>query len=112
MTAEIRSITPPISPEPITHNDTTPVYFQEVWAENCLRVVQFLSQGFGNNLSEGVVLFELGDMISKIYAPRCDMTEWQWEQLTRDFSQQNWKSPHWLEQLRQKVYFKYEKRRW
>ena len=112
MTAEIRSITPPISPEPITHNDPTPVYFQEVWAENCLRVVQFLSQGFGNNLSEGVVLFELGDMISKIYAPRCDMTEWQWEQLTRDFSQPNWKSPHWLEQLRQKVYFKYEKRRW
>ena len=112
MTAEIRSITPPISPEPITHDDTTPAYFQKAWAENRSRVVQFLSQGFGNKLSEGVVLFELGDMISKIYAPRCNMTEWQWQQLTRDFSQRNWKSPHWLEQLRQKVYFKYEKRRW
>ena len=112
MTAEIRSINPPISPEPITHNNATPAYFQKAWAENRLRVVQFLSQGFGNNLSEGVVLFELGNMISKIYAPRCNMTEWQWEQLTRDFSQQNWESPHWLEQLRQKVYFKYEKRLW
>ena len=111
MTAEIRSINPPISPEPITHDDITPDYFKKVWAENRSRVLEFLSQEVGNNLSDGVILFELGEMISKIYAPRCDMTEWQWQQLTRDFSQRNWKSPHWLAQLRQKVYFKYEKRR-
>lgn len=112
MTAEIRSINPPIPPEPITHNDVTPDYFQKAWAKNRSRVIEFLSQGFSNNLSEGVVLSELGDMISKIYAPRCEMTEWQWQRLARDFSQRNWRSPHWLEQLRQKVYFKYEKRRW
>ena len=112
MTAEIRSINPQISPEPITHNDVTPAYFQEAWAENRSRVLEFLSQGFGNNLSDGVILFELGEMISKIYAPRCDMTEWQWKSLVRDLRQRNWKSPHWLEQLRQKIFFKYEKRRW
>ena len=112
MTAEIRSITPPISPEPITHNNVTPDYFQKAWTKNRSRVIQFLSQGFDNNLSEGVVLFELGDIISKIYAPRSEMTDWQWQRLTRDFSQSNWKSPHWLEQLRQKIYFKYEKSRW
>ncbi len=112
MTAEICSITPPISPEPITHDDTTPAYFQKAWAENRSRVIDFLSQGFGDNLSEGVILFEFGDMISKIYALRCDMTEWQWERLTKDLKQRNWKSSHWLEQLRQKIFFKYEERRW
>ena len=112
MTAKNRSINPPISPEPITHDDITPDYFQKAWAENRSRVIEFLSQGFGDNLSDSIILFELGDMISKIYAPRRDMTEWQWQQLTRDFSQPNYKFPHWLDQLRQKVYFKYEKRRW
>ena len=112
MTAEIRSINPPISPEPITHNDVTPDYFQMAWAKNRSRVVHFLSQGFGNKLSEGLILEELGDMISEIYACRQDMTEWQWQSLTRDLRQRNWKSPHWLEQLRQRIWFKYEKRRW
>ena len=112
MTAEIRSINPPIPPEPITHDAITPKNFQQAWTENRSRVIQFLSQGFGNNLSEGIVLSELGYYISVIYAPRCDMTEWQWQRLARDFSQRNWKSPHWLEQLRQKIWFKYEKRRW
>ena len=112
MTAEIRSINPPISPEPITHNDVTPDYFREAWVENRSRVLEFLSQEVNDNLSDGVILFELGEMISKIYAPRCDMTEWQWKSLTKDFSQSNWKSSHWLEQLRQKIYFKYEEKRW
>ena len=112
MTAEVRSISPPISPEPITHDAITPKAFSETWTENRDRVITFLSQGFGNNLSEGIVLEELGYYISVIYAPRCDMTEWQWRNLTRDLKQSNWKSPHWLEQLRQKIYFKYEEKRW
>ena len=112
MTAEIRSINPPISPEPITHNDATPDYFQEAWVENRSRVLEFLSQEVGSNLSDGVILFELGEMISKIYALRRDMTEWQWQQFTRDFSQRKWKSSHWLEQLHQKIFFKYEEKRW
>ena len=112
MTAEIHSINPPISPEPITHDNITPAYFQEAWAENRSRVLDFLSKGFNGKLSDSVILFELGEMISKIYAPRCDMTEWQWQQLTRDFSQRKWKSSHWLEQLRQKIFFKYEEKRW
>ena len=112
MTAENRSITPPISPEPITHNGITPDYFKKAWAENRSRVVQFLLQDFGNKLSEGLILKELGDMISKTYARRQDMTEWQWQSLTRDLRQRNWKSPHWLEQLRQRIWFKFEERRW
>ena len=111
MTAEFRSIRPPISPEPITHDSVTPKAFSDIWVENRSRVIQFLSQGFSNNLSEGIVLEELGYYISVIYAPRRDMTEWQWKSLTKDFSQSNWKSPHWLEALRQKIWFKYEKRR-
>ena len=112
MATEIRSITPPISPEPITHNDVTPDYFQKAWVENRSRVIQFLSQDFGNKLSEGLILKELGDMISKTYARRQEMTEWQWQSLTRDLRQRNWKSPHWLEQLRQRIWFKFEERRW
>lgn len=54
MTAEIRSINPPISPEPITHDNVTPAYFQKTWAENRSRVLEFLSQGFGDNISETV----------------------------------------------------------
>ena len=84
MTAEVRSISPPISPEPITHDAITPKDFQQAWTENRSRVIQFLSQGFGNNLSEGIVLQELGYYISVIYAPRCDMTESQWKSLTKD----------------------------
>lgn len=112
MTAETCSINPPIPREPITHDTITPKDFQQSWAENRSRVIQFLSQGFGDNLSEGIVLQELGYYISVIYAPRGDMTEWQWKSLTKDFSQSNWKSPHWLEALRQKIWFKYEEKRW
>ena len=78
MTAEVRNISPPIPPEPITHDAVTPKSFSDTWAENKSRVIQFLSQGFDNSLSDGIILSELGDMISKIYASHEDMTEWQW----------------------------------
>ena len=57
MTAEIRSINPPIPPEPITHDNITQDYFQEAWAENRLRVLDFLSQGFNDNLIENFLAF-------------------------------------------------------
>ena len=39
MKAEIRSISPTISPEPITHDAITPKAFSETWAENRSRVI-------------------------------------------------------------------------
>ena len=53
MTAEIHSINPPISPEPIAHDNVTPAYFQEAWAENSSQVLEFLYRGFNGNLSNG-----------------------------------------------------------
>lgn len=32
-----------------------------------------------------------------------------WKSLVRDLRQRNWKSPHWLEQLRQKIFFSMRK---
>ncbi|MXV74476.1 hypothetical protein F4Z99_09375 [Candidatus Poribacteria bacterium] len=51
-------------------------------------------------------------MITNIYAHRQKTSGWQWQSFARDLRQRNWKSPHWLKQLRQRIWFKYEERCW
>ena len=58
------SITPnPPKPEPVLPA------FSRVWTANRTRLLVYLSDGFHNNLSDGVLLHELGTAIETQYAP-------------------------------------------
>ena len=102
-------IVPPTAPAPITPKPQ-PVLpaFQDAWAANRQRVIGFLADGFGGDLSNGSALHELGDAITAEYAPRKKMTADQWRALTADLLQDTWETGHWLHTLKKHIHQKYE----
>ena len=98
------AITP--NPKPVL-----PAY-NKAWNDNCQRVIDFLSYGFQGNISEGIVLFELGEAITKQYTPRKKMTPDQWRDLTADLQLSTWGYSHWIKALRTHIWRKFEDRRY
>ena len=107
-------------PATITPNPLTPAEqgravlqaFNTAWKENRQRVIDFLSDGFHGNLSEGVVLKAFADAITEQYAPRPAMKVEQWKALTADLQQKKWTWGDWIHVLKQKIWRKYEGRRY
>ena len=85
--------------------------YDTIWQANKARVLDYLRDGFDGNLSEGVVLHELGVAIRTEYAPRELMTQAMWIGLCEDFVMSPWSDDHWLHQLRRHIYRKYEDKR-
>ena len=102
-TIEVQPLTPPIQ----TFKPVLPA-FQNAWAANKGRIVDFLSEGFNGNISEGSVIHQLGDAITHQYAPRKKMTANQWRALTADLLLDTWQVGHWLHDLKRKIWRKYE----
>ena len=86
--------------------------FRKAWNENRQRVLDFLAYGFCGNLSEGIVLFELGEAITAEYAQRKKMAVEQWRDLTADLHLSKWGYSHWIRDLRAHIWCKYEDRRY
>ena len=100
----------------ITPNPQTPAEqiqavmpaFNKAYKENRPRLISFLTQGFHNNLSEGVALRELGTALETTYAPRKAMTPAQWQAFTKDLQAQDFDSIDWIASLQKRIYRKYE----
>ena len=86
--------------------------FNTAWKANRQRVLDFLAYGFCGNLSESIVLFELGEATTAEYAQRKKMTAGQWRDLTADLQLSKWGYAHWIWDLREKIWRKYEDRRY
>ena len=102
----------------ITHHPQTespaPVLpaFTAAWKANRQRLIEFLSTDYEpRDLSEGVILHELGEAITVEYAPRAEMTSEQFSALTADFTAEKWDYTHWITALQRKINLKYEGRR-
>ena len=85
--------------------------FNKAWEENRQRIIDFLGEGFDGNLSEGCIMPQLGEAIANQYAPRKAMTDDQWRALTAVLQQSDWDAGHWLRDLKQRIWCKYEDRR-
>ena len=85
--------------------------FDTTWIAHKERVIDFLSQGFDGNLSDGVIKMQLAHAIREQYAPRELMTCEMWESLTTDLEMERWTGDHWLTRLKDQIYQKYEDRR-
>ena len=113
-TTEPATITPnPVIPSPQTEKPA-PVLpaFTAAYQENRQRLINFLSQDYApRDLSDGVILHELGEAITAEYAPRTEMTPAQWTALTADLQLDKWNYPHWISALQRKINLKYEGRR-
>ena len=87
-----------------------PVY-KEAYTENRQRLIDYLTQGFHGNLSDGIVLSELGQATKSEYASRTAMTPAQWTTLIADLTTDNYDSVCWLQELRQYIWRTNERRR-
>ena len=104
-----------ITPNPPTHAEQVKAVmpaFNSAWKENRQRVIDFLSEGFFGNLSEGVILKTLADAITEQYNTREKMTAAQWTALTADLQQEKWSWGDWIHVLKQTIWKKYEGRRY
>ena len=82
--------------------------FNEAWRNNRDRLIKFLLQGFGNNLSAGSVLHALGNALETTYAPRTAMTPQMWAAFTADLQAKDYSSVDWIASLQTRIYRKYE----
>jgi len=85
--------------------------FDTAWLAHKARVIAFLCEGFAGNLSAGVIQMQLGKAIQAAYAPRALMTAEMWVSLTTDLEMDTWTQDHWMHQLKERIYCKYEDRR-
>ena len=93
-----RSVVPPIK----THRRIEKL---EVFQQNKKRLYAFFSQGFNGNLSKGIVLSEFCDTAAQRFGNH------QIRQLESDLSQKDLSDCEWIENLRKRIYRKYEGRR-
>ena len=109
----------PTEPLHITPNPPTPAEqvkaviptYKEAWNFNRDRLIQYLTQGFFGNLSDGIVLSELGTAIKSKYASRNAMTPAMYTSLIADLTTENYDSVAWLQELRQRIWKSNERRR-
>lgn len=101
--------TPPlvITPDLPKPDPVLPAY-QQAWTENRQRLIDFLADGFKGSLPDGSVMHEIGDAITAEYAPRKAMTADQWRALTADLLLPGWTDGHWIYDLQQHIWTKYE----
>ena len=112
-TEQPTSKTTNITPKPVLETPA-PVMpaFTTAYQTNRQRLIDFLSADYEpRDLSEGVILHELGEAITAEYAPRTEMTPEQWKALTADLTAEKWGYTHWITALQRKINLKYEGRR-
>ena len=119
-TRHIRTGSPdPTEPLHITPNPPTPAEqvkavipaYKEAWNFNRDRLIQYLTQGFFGNLSDGIVLSELGTAIKSKYAPRNVMSPAQYTSLIADLTTEDYDTVAWIQALRQYIWRTNEHRR-
>ena len=111
---ELLHITPnPLTPSEIREEQVKAIIpaYKEAWNSNKDRLIQYLTQGFSGNLSDGIVLSELGTAIKSKYASRNDMTPAMYTSLIADLTTENYDSVAWLQELRQRIWKSNERRR-
>ena len=109
--SEPATITPnPKTPSELRTEQVTAVIpaYTEAYSNNRDRLLTFLSKGFGKNLSQGVILHELGNALETEYAPRKAMTAPQWYAWISDLHTPDYSSVDWIASLQTRIYRKYE----
>ena len=103
-----------ITPNPPTPQEQVkaiiPAY-KEAYTENRDRLIAYLTQGFFGNLSDGIVLSELGSAIKSEYAPRNAMSPAQYTSLIADLTSEDYDKVSWIQALRQWIWKSNERRR-
>ena len=85
--------------------------YKEAYTENRDRLIAYLTQGFFGNLSDGIVLSELGTAIKSEYAPRNAMSPAQYTSLIADLTTEDYDTVAWIQALRQYIWRTNEHRR-
>ena len=85
--------------------------YKEAYTENRDRLIAYLTQGFFGNLSDGIVLSELGTAIKSEYAPRNAMSPAQYTSLIADLTTEDYDTVAWIQALRQYIWRTNERRR-
>ena len=103
-------ITPNLPPPAEQVKAVIPAY-KEAWNSNKDRLIQYLTQGFFGNISDGIVLSELGSAIKSKYAPKNAMSPAQWTALIADLTTEDYDTVAWIQALRQYIWCANEHRR-
>ena len=85
--------------------------YKEAYIKNRDRLIAYLTQGFFGNLSDGIVLLELGSAIKSEYAPKNAMSPAQWTALIADLTTEDYDTVAWIQALRQYIWCTNEHRR-
>ena len=85
--------------------------YKEAYTENRDCLIAYLTQGFFGNLSDGIVLSELGTAIKSEYAPRNAMSPAQYTSLIADLTTEDYDTVAWIQELRQYIWRTNEHRR-
>ena len=96
------------APKPTPKPDPVLPAFNSAWRDNRRRVLDYLGKGFYGNISDGVLLHELGTAIEAEYAPRKSMTPVQWKALTAELEKQKWSWGDFIHRTAREIYQKHD----